>query len=328
MAVLFGGGGAERSVSVASAVQVVTALRERGHQADAFDTGEGRLGPAEQESGPRTPVAAVPLALAALRHGRVSPRLVQELLDADVIFLALHGGAGENGVIQAILDTAGPPYTGSGRLASTIAMDKDLTKRLLRAAGIQTAPWRLLRAADTVTDLPPFDGPMVVKPNAQVSSIGLSLVREHEQLPVAVRLARAHDADVLVERFVPGREFVVGVLDGVPLAVGEILLGDKAIFDYEARCRAGESLHDFPADISAGLQGKLQSLAVRVHATLRLGAYSRVDFRMDHEGGIWCLEANTLPALTATSFFPQSAQAAGVSFPDLCERICRLAVRA
>ncbi|MEV6149748.1 D-alanine--D-alanine ligase [Nonomuraea sp. NPDC052129] len=326
VALLLGGVSAERDVSVASAAQVMSALRALGHRVDAFDIAKGRLSPADAERVMRAKVAPAPPDPVRPPTAAVAPRLVEELLGVDVVFLALHGGAGEDGVVQAILDSAGLPYTGSGHLASAMAMDKDIAKRLLCTSGIPTPEWVLLRP-DTDLDDIPFDGPVIVKPNAQGSSIGLTLVKGREDLSDAVQAARMRDADVLVERFVPGREFVVGVLDGTPLAVGEIRTEGREIFDYEAKYQVGGAEEIFPADIPAAMDEELRALAVRAHQSLRLGAYSRVDFRMDENGGIWCLEANTLPGMTATSLFPQSAQAAGIAFPELCERICRLAAR-
>ncbi|NUW33402.1 D-alanine--D-alanine ligase [Nonomuraea sp. SMC257] len=326
VAVLFGGISAERDVSVASAAQIMSALIGLGHRVEAFDLAKGRLSPADVERVMRAKVAPVPPDPVRLPTAALAPRLVEELLGVDVVFLALHGGAGEDGVVQAVLDSAGLPYTGSGHLASAVAMDKDIAKRLLRASGIPTPQWVLLRPGADPGDIA-FDGPVIVKPNAQGSSIGLTLVKGRKDLDDAVRTARLRDADVLVERFVPGREFVVGVLDASPLAVGEIRTQSREIFDYAAKYQAGGALEIFPADIPAAVDKELRDLAVRAHDSLRLGAYSRVDFRMDHKGGIWCLEANTLPGMTATSLFPQSAQAAGISFPELCERICRLAAR-
>ncbi|MEV0228677.1 D-alanine--D-alanine ligase [Nonomuraea sp. NPDC050786] len=326
VALLFGGASAERDVSVASAAQVMSALRALGHRVEAFDLAKGRLSPADAEGVLRAKVAPTPPDPVRLPTVAIAPRLVEEMLGVDVVFLALHGGVGENGAVQAVLDSAGLPYTGSGHLASAVAMDKDIAKRLLSTSGVPTPEWVLLRPGDDLEDLP-FDGPVIVKPNAQGSSIGLTLVKGQEDLSDAVRAARRRDTDVLIERFVPGREFVVGVLDGDPLAVGEIRTEGQEIFDYEAKYQVGGALEIFPADIPAALEDELRSLAVRAHESLRLGSYSRVDFRMDDKGGIWCLEANTLPGMTATSLFPQSAQAAGISFPELCECICRLAVR-
>ena len=328
IAVLFGGTSEERDVSIASAAQVIPALRSLGHEVMAVDTATGRLdGPTERRLltsgvGPQPPSGQ---ALAGIRRG--APALAAEtadMRDVDVVFLALHGGAGEDGHIQAVLDLAGLPYTGSNHIASATAMDKDLSKRLFRAAGVPTADWRMVPV--TAGEVGAALGwPVVVKPNKQGSTVGLTVVRSPEALAAAVALARRHDDEVMVERFVPGRELTVGVLEGRALPVGEIIAPGE-VFDYQAKYQAGGAREIFPAELAADAASRVQELALRAHAALKLGTYSRIDFRMDPEGGLWCLEANSLPGMTAASLLPQAARAAGIAFPDLLERICRAAL--
>ncbi len=329
IAVLFGGTSEERDVSIASAAQVIPALRSLGHEVAAFDTATGRLSGAAEERlltggvGPQPPSGS---ALAGMRQG--APLLAAEaagMRDADVVFLALHGGAGEDGHIQAVLDLAGLPYTGSNHIASAAAMDKDLSKRLFRAAGVPTADWRMAPVAAQEIALA-LGWPVVVKPNKQGSTVGLSVVREPHALAAAVALARRFDDEVMVERFIPGRELTVGVLEGRALPVGEIIAPGE-VFDYQAKYQAGGAREVFPADLAPDIAARVQELAVRAHAALKLGSYSRIDFRMDGEGGIWCLEANSLPGMTAASLLPQAARAAGIGFSELIERICRAALR-
>jgi D-alanine-D-alanine ligase len=328
IAVLFGGTSEERDVSIASAAQVIPALRSLGHEVVAVDTATGRLsGPAEQRLltsgvGPQPPSGS---ALAGMRQG--APALATEaadMRDVDVVFLALHGGAGEDGRIQAVLDLAGLPYTGSNHIASAAAMDKDLSKRLFRAAGVPTADWRMVPVtAEEVAGA--LGWPVVVKPNKQGSTVGLSIVRAPEALAAAVCAARRYDDEVMVERFIPGRELTVGVLEGRALPVGEIIVPGE-VFDYQAKYQAGGAREIFPAELPADVASRIQEVAVRAHAALKLGAYSRIDFRLDPQGGIWCLEANSLPGMTAASLLPQAARAAGIAFPELVERICKAAV--
>lgn len=329
IAVLFGGMSEERDVSIASAAQVIPALRSLGHEVVAVDTASGRLeGPAEQRLltmgvGPEPPSGA---ALAGMK--RRAPVLAAEtadIRDVDVVFLALHGGAGEDGRIQAVLDLAGLAYTGSNHIASATAMDKDLSKRLFRAAGVPTADWRMapLSAEEIAASL---GWPVVVKPNKQGSTVGLTVVRGPQQVADALALARRFDDEVMVERFIPGRELTVGVLEGQALPVGEIIPPGE-VFDYQAKYQAGGAREIFPADLPRELAARVQMLALRAHATLKLGAYSRIDFRMDTQGAIWCLEANSLPGMTAASLLPQAARAAGIGFPELVERICKAAIR-
>jgi D-alanine-D-alanine ligase len=329
IAVLFGGTSEERDVSIASAAQVIPALRGLGHEVMAVDTATGRLaGPAEQRLltsgvGPQPPSGS---ALAGMRRG--APALAAEtadMRDVDVVFLALHGGAGEDGRIQAVLDLAGLPYTGSNHIASATAMDKDLSKRLFRAAGVPTADWRMVPVTgDEIAGA--LGWPVVVKPNKQGSTVGLSVVRGPDALPAALALAHRYDDEVMVERFIPGRELTVGVLEGRALPVGEIIAPGE-VFDYQAKYQAGGAREIFPADLPPDTAARVQEIAVRAHAALKLGAYSRIDFRMDPQDGVWCLEANSLPGMTAASLLPQAAKAAGIGFPDLVERICKAAIR-
>ncbi|HZT00924.1 MAG TPA: D-alanine--D-alanine ligase [Steroidobacteraceae bacterium] len=329
IAVLFGGTSEERDVSIASAAQVIPALRGLGHEVVAVDTATGRLSaPAEQRLltsgvGPQPPSGS---ALAGMKQG--APVLAAEtadIRDVDVVFLALHGGAGEDGRIQAVLDLAGLAYTGSNHIASATAMDKDLSKRLFRAAGVPTADWKMTPVSAQDIDAA-LGWPVVVKPNKQGSTVGLSVVRAPEALPAALSLAQRFDDEVMVERFIPGRELTVGVLQGQALPVGEIIAPGE-VFDYQAKYQAGGAREIFPAELAPEVAARAQQIAVRAHAALKLGAYSRIDFRMDAQGGIWCLEANSLPGMTAASLLPQAARAAGIGFPELIERICKAAVR-
>jgi D-alanine-D-alanine ligase len=240
-----------------------------------------------------------------------------------VLFLALHGGRGEDGTLQTLLEMVGVPYTGSGRLGSAMAMDKDISKRLFRAAGVPTADWVMAPAARDQVERD-FGWPVVVKPSKQGSTVGLTIVKKAGEYDSAVALARQYDDEVMIERFVPGRELTVGVLDGRALAVGEIIPRHE-VFDYECKYTPGMSQEIFPADLPGALTAKSQELTLLAHEALKLGGYSRVDFRLTPAGELFCLEVNTLPGMTATSLLPQAAQAVGIAFPELCERICRAA---
>jgi D-alanine-D-alanine ligase len=328
--VLFGGTSEERDVSIASAAQIIPALRGLGHEVFAVDTASGRLPPTAERRVLAPQVATAPpsqTSVATLREQAltVSPATL-DIGAVDVVFLALHGGAGEDGRIQALLDLAGVSYTGINHIASAAAMDKDLSKRLFRSVGVPTADW--LMSPVTVEQVSRELGwPLVVKPNKQGSTVGLSIVRQADELAAAIESARAYDDEVMIEKFIGGREFTVGVLDGNALPVGEIIApGD--VFDYESKYQAGGAREVFPADLPAGETERMQRYALQAHAVLKLGVYSRIDFRMDAAGSIWCLEANSLPGMTATSLLPQAAKAAGIGFPELLERICRGAIRA
>jgi len=203
-------------------------------------------------------------------------------------------------------------------------MDKDLSKRLFRASSVPTADWLMAPVlANQVTET--LGWPVVVKPNKQGSTVGLSIVRQSAELAPALALAERFDSEIMVERFIPGRELTVGILEGQALPVGEIIPKGE-IFDYEAKYQKGGAREVFPADLPQKAAQELQQLALRAHAALKLGVYSRIDFRMDPQGSLWCLEANSLPGMTSGSLLPQAARAAGIEFPKLVERICRAAL--
>lgn len=329
IAVLFGGTSSERDVSIASGAQVFRALRDAGHEVVAVDTARGLLPPSDEQRFLSSGVAPVPpseaeLSVLARSAGPVALAGSGDLRDVDVVFLALHGGSGEDGTLQALLDLTGIPYTGSGLRGSANAMDKDVAKHLFRAAGVPTADW-LMAPADAAAVEEALGYPVVVKPSKQGSTVGLSVVKRPEDLQAAIEEAFRHDDEVMLERFVAGRELTVGVLEDRALAVGEIVPKNE-IFDYESKYQAGGAAETFPADLTPEQTRTVQDLALRAHRALKLEGYSRIDFRMDAEGRFWCLEANTLPGMTVTSLMPQSAAAVGIGFAELCERICRLAL--
>jgi D-alanine-D-alanine ligase len=328
--VLTGGTSAERDVALASAVQVVPALRSRGHEVAVVDTARGFI-PEEDEPALLSGVVGTePPSIAqlhALERGLLLSGLANlaAVRDADVLFLALHGGRGEDGTIQTLLEMVGVPYTGSGRLGSGMAMDKDISKRLFQRSGVPTADWVMAPAArDRIGR--EFGWPVVVKPSKQGSTVGLTVVKTPGEYDAAVDLARKYDDEVMIERFVPGRELTVGILEGRALAVGEIIPRHE-IFDYECKYTPGMSQEIFPAKLSPELAAECGRLGLLAHEALKLGGYSRVDFRLTPEDELFCLEVNTLPGMTATSLMPQSARAVGIEFADLCERICRVARR-
>jgi D-alanine-D-alanine ligase len=326
--VLTGGATAERAVAFASAAQVVAALRGRDHDVHVVDTAAGLLDEEEEKSVLGGAVGVAPPSVAELeeRERKILSEGLAELAvvqGADVLFIALHGGPGEGGTLQAILDVIGVPYTGSGPLASALAMDKDLSKRLFRSAGVPVPAWFMAPVApeDVTTAL---GWPVIVKPSKQGSSVGLTLVKKAQDLDAAVQLAARYDDEVMAEQFIPGRELTVGILADVPLPVGEIVPKHE-LFDYESKYTPGMSEETFPAKIETRLARQLQEYALTAHRALKLGGYSRIDFRVSPEDDIFCLEANSLPGVTRTSLYPQAARAAGIEFPDLCERLCRLA---
>ena len=328
--VLMGGTSSERDVSLASGIRVAEALRSRGHEVRAVDPARGEIGMDEQRAlAAGTVVQTAPPSQDALRRmaREALPRMASTLPRAgetDVVFLGLHGGTGEDGTIQAMLDLTGVPYTGSGHLESALAMDKDLSKQLFRQAGVTTADWLMAPArADDVGARLGY--PVIVKPSKQGSTVGLSIVRGSDELQAAVDEASNFDDEVMIEAFIAGRELTVGILGGDALPVGEIIPKHE-IYDYECKYTPGMADERFPAELTSAETTRIQQEARAAFKALKLGGYARIDFRMSHDGRFYCLEANTLPGMTQTSLIPQAAAAAGISFPELCERVVRLAM--
>ena len=323
-AVLFGGESMERDVSVASAAQVVPALRSKGHEVSAVDAGRGVLDAAEEAAVFARTIDREP---PELTSSSALLRVAAELADQafDIVFLAMHGGAGEDGTLQSLLDLHGIRYTGSGRLGSALAWDKRVSKQLFALAQIPTPAWRVAPASAEAVERD-LGFPVIVKPSGQGSTVGLTRVDEADGLEAAIGHATRFDPDVLIETYIPGRELTVGVLGDEPLAVGEIIPAEGDIFDYQAKYQPDGAEELFPADIPEALAQQAQTLALIAHHALRLSHYSRADFRLDETGSLWCLEVNTLPGLSRGSLMPQSAAAAGIEFAELCDRICRAAL--
>ena len=334
--ILLGGTSAERDVSLASGLRIAEALRGRRHGVVLLDPARGVITPEDEQAMRAAGVlhpAPPPLeALRKISRSAMLPSLgtLPEVRDAEMVFLALHGGEGEDGTIQAMLDLARVPYTGSGHLASALAMDKDLSKQLFRAAGVATADWAMTgRRAGPIPDAKQLVAalglPLVVKPSKQGSTVGLTVVREAGALAAAVEEAALYDDEVMIERFVPGRELTVAILGGDALPVGEIIPKHE-IYDYHCKYTAGMAREEFPARLPPEVTVEAQRQARRAFAALKLDGYARIDFRMTERNELFCLEANTLPGMTEFSLVPQAAAAAGMDFGALCERIVQLAL--
>jgi D-alanine-D-alanine ligase len=328
IALLTGGSTPERDVALAGASQVAPALRSLGHDVTVVDTVGGPLDAAGEAVLLRPAVdrePPSPAALAELARRENLPALVAggTLAGFDLVFLVLHGGAVEGGLLQALLELAGIRFTGSGALGSALAMDKEVSKRLLRDAGIATAGWVSLPATQAAIDR--LGWPLVVKPSNAGSSVGISVAHDAGELPGAIAAAREVDSEVLLEAFLDGREFTVGVVGDRALAVGEIVPRHE-IFDYECKYTPGMTDEIFPADLPRAVADEMRALGLATHRALKLRDFSRVDFRLDAAGRPHVLEANTLPGMTRTSLLPQSAAVEGISFAELCGEICRLAL--
>ena len=330
IAVLMGGTSAERDVSMATGREIARALRENGHEVVAIDTASGRLIEGVGTS-PDLPggVGLTPPSegeLAAIYGGEVAPGLgeLTEVRETEVVFVALHGGAGEDGRLQALLDLVGVAYTGSGCLGSALAMDKLVSKQLFDQAGIPTPPWLIAPVEASAIDTELDGYPVVVKPSREGSTVGVSFVRSSDELEAAIELAAGYDGPVLVEKFIPGRELAIGVLGDEALPIVEIRPSHE-IYDYECKYTYGKSQYEVPAPLSSQVTEEIQALALKAHRTLRLSGYSRIDFRLDPDERPWCLEGNSLPGMTATSLLPKAAAAEGTPFNALCDRIVELA---
>lgn len=323
--VLLGGDSPERDVSIASGMGIVEALRGRGHDATPLDpagqTGNDAL---EAHIG-----EAPPSELPSLSSEEALDWLKSPLLrEADAVFVGLHGGAGEDGTIQALLESINVSYTGTGVLGSAISMNKDRSKALFDEAGVQTAEHLLVHAGGVASLIEEvgqlFGFPVVVKPNNQGSSVGFSFVREPEELIEAVEKAAAYSSDVLVERYIEGREITVAILDGEPLPVIEIV-PEGGFYDYKRKYTKGTSRYIVPAEIDSATRERVQREAMRAYHAICCRDYARADFRMDGSGEPYCLEVNTLPGMTGLSLVPMAAKAAGIDFGELVERICLMA---
>ena len=327
VAVLMGGSSDERGVSLASGCEVAVALRSRGHDVVAVDAAGGPLPDGHERAILKSGIgrAEIPVPVPARPGALPEAGLVERvpaLAEADVVFPALHGGAGEDGTVQALLEVAGIVYAGSGPLGCAVAMDKDLSKRLIRGAGVATPDWIAghVPGGEVAARL---GLPVIVKPANGGSSVRLTLARSVVEVDAAAELAGSGGDPVLYETYVQGREFTIGLLGDEALPVVEIE-PVRELFDFDCKYEPGMALETAPARIPEDTARMLQSAALAVHRALRLEHFSRVDFMMDDGGRAWCLEANALPGLTGNSLLPKAAAAAGIEFPELCERICIL----
>jgi D-alanine-D-alanine ligase len=237
----------------------------------------------------------------------------------DVALLCLHGTGGEDGAIQGVLEWMRVPYTGSDILASALAMDKARSKEILKRAGLPTAPWVLLQEKNERVP-GSFTIPCVVKPNRQGSTVGITIVKQRSQLTAALRLAWKHDSQVMIEKFCPGREITVGILNGRALPVVEIIPRNE-FYDFASKYVPGMSEHIIPARMPASHLKEAQRLAEAAHRALGCRGVSRVDLIVGHGGRMDILEVNTLPGMTATSLLPDAARHAGIGFEELVARM-------
>ena len=335
--VLCGGLSPERNVSLSSGTKIASALMELGHRVVLCDMFFGL----EDYPGTLEGIFENPPALGGTRIDETAPdleavrasrklksesmfgdRVLELCAMADIVFMALHGRCGEDGKVQAAFDLLGIKYTGSGHLGSAIAMDKDLTKRVVAPFGVLTPEWKLydVRTLEPEAVCAETALPCVVKPVDSGSSIGVDIAHTREELLRALDSARAEGGAVVVERYIAGREIQIGILDGAALPSIEIrpLTG---FYDYKNKYQPGAAEEITPAPIPAEAEERLAKAALTVYNALGLAAYSRADFIYDEDGNFWFLEINTLPGMTPTSLVPQEAAVLGISYAELCQRI-------
>ena len=338
--VLAGGLSHEREVSLSSGSLVAGALIRRGHYVCLVDLYTGRAIDGSAPTFTRNPIEPYRVTctvpdLEALKAvtGNGERRIGDGVMDlcrlADAVFIALHGDVGENGQLQALLDMEGIPYTGSGYAGSLLAMDKDLSKQILTRAGVVNAPWvacDLSCGAETAADRieAELGYPLVVKPCSGGSSVGVSMVDSREELVEALQSASRFEGTLMAERRITGREMTVSVLGDRVLPPVEII-PKSGFYDYENKYQAGMTEELCPAPLTEAQRMALEEATRRGFAALRLRGYGRFDFILDENGIPWCLEANTLPGMTPTSLLPQAAEAAGIPYDELCERMITMA---
>ena len=329
--VLTGGLSMERDVSLASGSLIANALRDSGHNAVLVDLYYGidkeKMNFNDMSSRYKYKIPETEPDLEALvkanggRRDPIGKNVIEFCKMADVTFLALHGGVGENGKLQALLEMNGIRFTGSSSIGCMLSMDKIISKELIAQAGIPTANW--LTNKNSREELNALV-PCFVKPSDNGSSVGVTKVVSEIELDEALREAEKFSPNVLIEEQIVGREFSVGILDGKALPPIEIIASGD-FYNYKVKYQAGLAHEECPAHLDIKLTKKLQKYAEQAHKVLRLGSYSRIDFIMDEHGEFFFLEANALPGMTPTSLLPQEAVAEGISYAKLCLKLIELA---
>lgn len=338
LCVLLGGPSAEREVSLLSGSAIARALEDNGHDVILLDPATGReMRLSEFQSQAASANPPTPEELGALSQGN---KLLQSLqsdavLSADVVVLGLHGVPGEDGVMQSVLELLGKRYTGSNSRSSAVCIDKNFTKIILKDAGIPVPKGILVHKSSMIQERraawdlagAELGLPMVIKPNDQGSTVGLSILKEDEPNAFlrAIDLACQYSDAAIVEEFVEGRELTVTVLDGAALPIVEIA-PEGGFYDYHHKYTKGMTVYTCPAKIDDSVRDGIQADALKAFDACGCRGYARIDFRLRPDGTFSCLEINTLPGMTAMSLVPKSAAAAGMSFEELCERIVQSAL--
>ncbi len=336
--VLCGGLSTERDISIITGTRVCQALRENGHKAvlvdlflglDSFDGNCDKYFDNLEEM-KSAEFAGNPPSLEEIKMLRkdgtgtvVGPGVIEICKDAEIVFIALHGKNGEDGRIQALFDLMGIAYTGSGYLEAAIAMDKILTKKLVKEAGIRTPVWKEINRLDEseIKEIVKnVNYPSVVKTPKGGSSVGVYIVKSPKECESALHQCLKYDSEILIEEYIQGREFTCGVLKNKPLPSVEIVPDEKG-YNYSNKYKAGATTEICPGRCTQIQEAEMEDIALKVHNLIGLSNYSRSDFILTDSGDVYFLEINTLPGLTPTSLIPQEAKAVGVSYNELCEII-------
>ena len=338
--VLAAGTSTERDVSIVSGTGVCTALRSLGHQAILLDVffGDAEADPAAAFGGEYDVEAAAAKIQAmtpyvekekASRRSFFGPQVLELCREADFVFLALHGANGEDGRVQAALDLFGIPYSGTDYVSSAVAMDKTRTKQIFRSSGIPTPRGKTVYRGQTsaLELLSEMELPMIVKPQCGGSSIGITICRTMDELRRGLETSFQYERAALVEEFIEGRELTAAVLGNTVYPIVEII-PKKGFYDYTNKYQPGMTDEICPAQIPAEKAEEIREIALHAHAALGIQAYARYDFLMrESDGSIYCLEANTLPGMTPTSLVPLEARTAGLSYPELCQKLIDLSLK-
>ena len=344
--VLAGGLSTERDVSLASAAGICRTLIEKGHDAYLLDVFLGlENAPENLEDVFTLPGHGLEIArnigteepdLASVKASRpdqsdcfLGPNVIELCRLADITFLGLHGGEGENGKLQATFDLLGIRYTGPDSLGCAVAMDKGFTKQIFLQSGIDTPAGVCLHKNEKGKSLRDLGLalPVVIKPCSGGSSIGVYIVDTAEEYSKALENSFRYEDEVVIEQYIKGREFACGVIDGKALLPIEII-PKTGFFDYANKYQADATDEICPADIPKEIEKRMMDLTEKAFRALKLNVYSRADFLLDEAGNLYCLEMNTLPGMTAASLLPKEAQAMGIEYGDLCELIIRKSMEA
>jgi D-alanine-D-alanine ligase len=333
--VLAGGISTERTVSISSGEQVCAALRRKGHRAVLLDVYFGTEVCDETFFSEEYDIGAAAERMRGLtalveetKKGRkefFGENVLVLCRKADIVFLALHGENGENGKIQAAFDLMGISYTGTDYLSSAVCMDKGLSRILLKEGGVPMAKGCSLKkeAKETEAAALGMSFPCIVKPCCGGSSVGVAVANDEQEFEKALSEAFSYEDEVVIEEYIKGREFSVALIHGKALPIIEIA-PKQGFYDYKNKYQAGSTVETCPALLTEEQTKKMQGYAEKAYRILRLHTYARIDFMMDGNGDMYCLEANTLPGMTPTSLIPQEAAAVGIGYDELCEKIIEI----